>query len=86
MPTISRFYGILIRMYFDDKHAPHFHAIYGEHRAQITVADGKIMQGHLPPHAYRLVVEWAQAHRAELEEDWKLARAKQPLKDIEPLE
>jgi len=86
MPTISRFYGILIQMFFDDKHGPHFHASYGEFKASIEIASGKIMVGHLPPHAYRLVKEWARKHRAELEENWELARRDGKLKRIEPLE
>jgi len=85
MPTISRFYGILIQMFFDDKHGPHFHAIYGEYIASIEIASGKIVVGKLPPRAYRLVKEWAQMHRAELEENWEIARREGTLKKIEPL-
>jgi hypothetical protein len=85
MPTISRFYGILIQMFFDDKHGPHFHAFYGEYKASIEIATCKIAVGHLPPRAYRLVKEWATLHRAELEENWERARHEKKLREIEPL-
>ncbi len=51
MPTISKFYGIHIQMYFDDKHAPHFHAIYAKYRAQIRIADSNMITGRIPPRA-----------------------------------
>ncbi|MBI5030745.1 MAG: DUF4160 domain-containing protein [Chloroflexi bacterium] len=85
MPTISRFYGIQIRMFFDDKHGPHFHANYGEFRAQISIADGKILAGDLPPRAKKLVQEWRLLHRRELLDNWKRARRQESLVDIEGL-
>ncbi len=86
MPTISNFYGIYIQMFFDEKHEPHFHAIYAEHRALITIADCKIMAGSLPNRAYRLVRTWWELYRAELEDDWVLARRHERLQRIEGLE
>lgn len=86
MPTISRFYGILIQMFFDEKHSPHFHAIYAEYKASIEISSGKIIVGKLPRHAQRLVLEWAKQHRAELLENWERARRDEPLKPITPLE
>ncbi len=86
MPTISRFYGILIQMFFDEKHGPHFHAVYGEYKASIDIASGKIIAGKLPQHARRLVLEWAKQHRVELAENWERARQEKPLKSIAPLE
>jgi hypothetical protein len=86
MPTISAFFGIVIRMYFDD-HAPaHFHAHYGEHDAQIAIDTLEVIRGSLPKRALNLTVEWALAHRAELREDWARAQAHEPLRTIEPLE
>ncbi len=85
MPTISRFYGILIRMFFADKHGPHFHAVYGEYDALIAISNGRIIAGSLPRRAHRLVLEWWEVHRAELEENWERARRDQPLQPIEPL-
>ena len=66
MPTISRFYGIVIMMYHNDRHAPHFHAKYGEYGALIAIDDGSIIAGKLPIRAYHLVLEWLAIHRLEL--------------------
>ncbi len=86
MSAISRFYGIIIRMYFDDKHVPHFHAKYGEFMALIAIADAQVIAGRLPHHAYRLVSEWTDAHRAELMANWERARRQEELEWIGGLE
>lgn len=86
MPTISEFFGIIIRMYYDDHNPPHFHAYYGEHQAIILIETLGIAEGFLPRRAQALVLEWASDHRAELAEDWRLAGEHQPLKSIRPLE
>jgi Domain of unknown function (DUF4160) len=62
MPTISRCYEILIQMFFDDQHGPHFHAVYAEYKASIEIGSGKIIVGKLPRHAQHLVLEWAKKH------------------------
>lgn len=85
MPTISRFFGITIRMYYEDHLPPHFHAYYGEHGASIVIDSLQVLDGQLPPRALRLVWVWATSHRAELHIDWRRARAHQPLYQIEPL-
>ena len=86
MPTISTFFGIFIRMYFDE-HAPaHFHAYYGDYSAAIEIETLKILKGRLPPRVIGLVLEWASLHREELLNDWLLAQQHQPLKNISPLE
>ena len=85
MPTISSFYGILIQMYWNEHQPPHFHALYGEHRAVIELATLKVVRGSLPRRAYTHVVEWVNLHRAELEEDWQLCLRKQHPKEIAPL-
>lgn len=72
-------------MYFDEKHGPHFHAEYAEHRAQISVLNGKLLGGNLPPRVLRMTSEWRVLHRAELLENWERARAKQKLNWIEAL-
>ena len=59
MPTISAFYGILIRMFFNDHTPPHFHARYGEFEATIEIGSWRILQGKLPSRALMLVQEWA---------------------------
>ena len=86
MPTISRFYGLLIRMYFDDHNPPHFHVVYGEYQAVMAIEDFGILEGDLPPRALGLATEWARIHRAELMDEWDRARAGQALLPIDPLE
>ena len=85
MPTISRFYGILIQMYFGD-HAPaHFHALYAEFEAVIDIETLGVMRGSLPSRAMALVLEWAQLHREELRQDWELCVQNQRPMKILPL-
>lgn len=86
MPTISEFFGILIRMYFDEHRPPHFHAYYGEHEAVFCIETLETIAGSLPKRAKALVVEWAAERRQSLMEDWYLAEQHQPLNRIEPLE
>ena len=85
MPEISRFLGIVIGMFYREHGRPHFHAVYGEHEASIEI-DPIVIHGSLPPNALSLVLEWAGLHRAELLENWQLARQGQPLNRIAPLE
>ena len=85
MPTISSFYGIVIRMYFADHVPPHFHAIYAEFEAVIAIETLTLLHGELPRRAASLVFEWAQEHRAELWEDWELCSENQTPKKILPL-
>jgi hypothetical protein len=86
VPTISTFFGVVIRMYYDDHAPPHFHAYYGEHAAIIEIATLRLREGRLPRRALALVLEWAAEHRQELERDWELAVAHQPLTAIAPLD
>jgi hypothetical protein len=86
VPEISRFYGIVIRMYFDEHPPPHFHALYGEHEALININTLAIISGKLPGRALGLVMEWALQHQEELGELWAKARRAEPLGKIEPLE
>jgi hypothetical protein len=85
MPTISTFYGILIRMFFNDHAPPHFHARYGEFEATIDIGTLAIIEGHLPHRALNLVHEWAIIHKEELLEDWRLCRNNAAPAKIEPL-
>ena len=86
MPEVSRFYGIVIRVYFEDHAPPHFHAEYGGDEGRIDIASGRILSGSLPPRVQRLVGEWRGLHRAELLADWNLAAERQPLNRIAPLD
>lgn len=62
MPEISRFYGIVIYIYFREHDPPHFHAVYGEHEALIDMRTLGVWAGHLPARSLGLVVEWAELH------------------------
>ena len=86
MPEVSRFFGIVISMYFDDHQPPHFHARYGDADAVLDIASLRVLRGALPGPAHGLVVEWATAHRDELIANWARARDRRPLKKIAPLE
>ena len=86
LPRISEFYGIAIYLYYRDHAPPHFHAIYAQQEAVISIADGRVSRGALPPRAEALVRKWAKRYRTELERDWELARADEPLLAIPPLE
>lgn len=86
MPEISRFFGIIIRMFFAEHNPPHVHAEYQGNKAVFDFA-GNMIQGNLGSRtAVKLVREWVDLHAADLQEDWNLARASQPLNPIEPLE
>ncbi len=82
MPTIAYFYGIAIQMFFNDHNPPHFHARYGRAKAIVRISDGELIAGELPPLAKRIVREWALARRAELEDNWRRARAHRQLERI----
>jgi len=85
MPEISRFYGIIIAMFFNDHNPPHFHARYGGEKVAIEIESFRILEGYLSPRALGLVIEWAAQHRNELLQDWELAKNNQAPKKIEPL-
>lgn len=85
MPEICRFYGIVIKMYFDDHNPPHFHAEYSGHEALIDVNTLGVFSGRLPARAQALVIEWATLHQKELLSHWQKAKSLQPLDKIEPL-
>jgi Domain of unknown function (DUF4160) len=86
MPEISRFFGMVIAMYYNDHSPPHFHVRYGRHKAVIGIEPIEILAGKLSPKARALVIEWANLHQAELMTDWELARQQAPLHRIDPLE
>jgi hypothetical protein len=85
MPEISRFFGIVIAMYYDDHAPPHFHAIYGSEKVEISIDPIGVLKGSFPPRALAIVTEWAAIHQAELLEDWGLRAAGQKPNKIEPL-
>jgi hypothetical protein len=85
MPRISSFFGIVIYMYFKDHNPPHFHAMYGEHTAEIAIKDFALIEGNLPPRAMALVIEWAAQHQIELLENWTAMSQGDSWKTIAPL-
>lgn len=86
MPEVSRFFGIVIRIFFNDHQPAHFHAVYGEYEALIEIETFGVYRGEIPRRALALVLEWAGLHREELRRDWDLARSGRPPAPIAPLE
>lgn len=86
MPEISRFFGIVIKMFFDDHNPPRFHAEYGSDVALIDIRTLAVFSGRLPPRVTGLVIERATLHQQELLADWDRARAREELHKILPLE
>jgi Domain of unknown function (DUF4160) len=84
MPEISRFFGMVVQMYYGDHEPPHFHVRYSGQKALIAIETLAVLRGQLSPRALGLVTEWV--HRAELMEDWNLARVSARLNPIAPLE
>lgn len=85
MPEISRFLGIIIRMFYRDHAPPHFHAEYGDFEITVEIESG-IVEGRFPKRALAATLEWYAIHRDELLRNWDLARAEEPLNKIQPLE
>lgn len=79
---ISSFFGIYVRMYFDDHAPPHIHAEYQGHEALIAIADGTLLDGGLPKRAHALVQQWCLEHADTLARNWRQAQALQPLSRI----
>ena len=86
MPEISRFFGIVIQMYFAEHGPPHFHAVYAGKRARVIIHPVGLLSGDLPPRVLAMIVEWARIHQVELLEDWERLRSKLSALAIAPLE
>ncbi len=71
MPVIARFYGILIKFYFNDHLPPHFHAIYGEFNGIFHIDTLEMLEGDMPIRAKKLVVEWAKRYNSEIKKMWE---------------
>jgi hypothetical protein len=84
MPEISRFYGIIIYMFFNDHNPPHFHVEYQDFEATIEIESG-IIKGIIPRRALKLIFEWMDLHKEELLENWKKIEERKSLEKIEPL-
>ena len=88
MPTISMFYGIIIRMlYLDNRqhHLPHLHVEYQGMKSVITIPDGELLEGNLPAKKLRLVQAWITIHEDEVMANWSLAVNGEPIFSIDPL-
>jgi hypothetical protein len=85
VPVLSTFFGIVVRVYFDDHAPPHIHVQYAEYRAVVEIASGKLMGGSLPQRCARMVEEWRVAHLAELQATWDAAQNSELPQRIAPL-
>jgi len=86
MPMLSTFYGITIRMFYNDHAPPHFHVQYGEFKAEMAIETAHVLVGRLPRRALAMASEWATSHRAELLAAWELCRQHKQPQQIQPLE
>lgn len=86
MPEISRFFGIIIAMYYKEQAPPRFQVKYGEQRAAFEILDLELIEGSLPRRAVSVILEWAFEHRKELIENWHKAEGGENLSTIPPLE
>ena len=85
VPAISRFFGIVIAMYFDDHGFPHFHARHTDGQAKIRIDTLEAIDSSLARRQLRLVLAWAELHQGELLDNWRRARAGERMNEIEPL-
>lgn len=85
MPEISRFYGIIIKMYFNEHNPPHFHIEYQDYEAVMNIETGEVL-GKISRRALNLVYDWLDLHRDELFENWKRIEERKPLNKIKPLD
>lgn len=86
MPEITRFFGIIIRMYFDDHNPPHFHAIYDRNEIQVSIDPIEILNGRLPRRAESMVIEWAALNQQGLMENWERLQNDESANRLPPLE
>jgi hypothetical protein len=85
MPVISRFYGIVVAMFYSEHNPPHFHASYGGRKVAIEIKTLRVLEGRIAPRALGLVMEWAALHQEELMRGWEHARKSKTPERIEPL-
>ena len=85
MPTISRFYGIIVFMNYNDHQPPHFHARYQDQEIIVEIESGTV-EGRMSKRALRMVLEWLDLHQEDLMANWELARQRKALNMIQPLQ
>lgn len=83
MPEISRFYGIIVKMFYDDHNPPHFHVEYQDFEAIIYIHDGRV-KGEMPRKQLKYIYSWLDEHQDELLANWELSTQREPLHTIEP--
>jgi hypothetical protein len=86
VPAISHFFGITIRMFFEDHSFPHFHARHADGEAKIRIDNLEVINSTLKRRQLRMVLAWAEIHRDELATNWRRARARETLIAIAPLQ
>ncbi len=82
MPVITRFYGIVIKIFFNDHNPPHFHAVYGEYNGYFDINTLEMIEGDLPRKAQALIREWAESYQDDMMNMWE----NKLLKKLPPLE
>jgi len=84
MPEISRFHGIVVRMFFDDHNPPHFHIEYQKYDAIVNIEDATV-KGEMPRRALNMVFDWMDLHRDELFKNWNSIKKTGKYQKIDPL-
>ena len=87
MPTLSMFYGLIIRMYYAPRehNPPHIHVEYQGQEAIIDISNGAVMEGSLSPRHLRFIQVWIDIHKDELVANWDLCQNGEEPFRIEPL-
>jgi len=85
MPTLSKFYGIVVFMNYNDHNPPHFDARYQDQEIIVEIETG-LVEGRMSKRALRMVFEWLDLHQAELLDNWELAKQRKALREIQPLQ
>jgi hypothetical protein len=85
MPEVSRFFGVVVYMYYDDHAPPHFHAEYAGEEVLIRINDLSVIRGKVHPRALGFIMEWAALHKSELLRAWDEASHRQKPGKISPL-
>lgn len=86
MPIISTFFGIIVRMFYEDHSPPHIHVEYQGNKALLDF-HGNVLKGDLQSRtALRLVRDWIDLRHTELLEDWELAAKGRKINMIDPLQ
>ena len=87
MPTLSLFFGIIVRMYSEmqSKHnKPHLHAEYSGEEVVVAL-DGEVLEGALPAPKMKLLLAWMEIHKEDLSANWALLLKGEQFFKIEPL-